>query len=323
MKKKITIILVIFVLMFTTLLSGCDFFKSLFLTDEQKAEDQKALEQEAILKEEIKNDTPDINPDDIVIPNNATEEEINALKEEKEYWTIIKTIKGFDSAIQQTYKTRSEYLPSYDIEQSGFQSIRKIHYFLISDSNDSIDRVYVYTDFLYNDTLNSGKTVLKQASGFIAFGHRTKEITHDCTYNELLNYINDNDTEVSIDDMLLNDMPNLLDCYNYHLKEEVDNLFKYATNEPIELLAIGHSPIGVGNAPNYINTVQKVIQKNNSVIYTMLSFHLSYDYTYEEWINISTNKSDLFCTINKYTRYSPLCISDNIQQKYFIYNQIK
>ena len=45
------------------------------------------------LREEISHDTPDKDPDDIVIPDDITEEEKQKLQEEKEYWTAVKDAK--------------------------------------------------------------------------------------------------------------------------------------------------------------------------------------------------------------------------------------
>ena len=65
---------------------------SSIIKNETPAE-KRAKEEDQKLKQDLEKDQPDKNPEDIVIPEDATDEEKEKIEQEKDYWQVIKQIK--------------------------------------------------------------------------------------------------------------------------------------------------------------------------------------------------------------------------------------
>lgn len=173
---------------------------------EQKDLDEKKKEEEKLLNE-IANDVPDKNPDDIVIPDvptkedGATDEEIveaqkqaDAAKQEKEYWTSVKETKekiseNISDQISEITKDDPNFdkraLPEY---LSGFQKVRRINNAYVMEDGSLI----VDCDYLYQKTYANGESVLRQMNATFRFVNEnlpsifntTQDITNFIT-NEL------------------------------------------------------------------------------------------------------------------------------------------
>ena len=181
----------------TEQITSSNFYKS--LTAEEKAEFDEDLEKlvdsafyrnlsnkekEEIVYEyfeseklhhEIKNDEPDVDPDSIVIPEDATEEEKAKLKQEKAYWETVQTIKdglaGEHVVINSYDETPRKVLGVYTI------------------SSLSAD-VYVYVQFVKKETI-AGVDFYSTTSRYLNVSltdlGNYGELTYDALLEEIVN----------------------------------------------------------------------------------------------------------------------------------------
>lgn len=170
--------------------------------EEQKDLDEKKKEEEK-LKDDISKDTPDKDPNEIVIPvvptkeDGATDEEIaeaqqkaDEAKKEKEYWMSVKETKekisdNISDQISEITKNDPNFdksaLPEY---LSGFQKVRRINNAYVMEDGSLI----VDCDYLYQKTYANGESVLRQANASFRFVNPNLESTFNTT-QDLINFM--------------------------------------------------------------------------------------------------------------------------------------
>lgn len=209
------------------------------------------------LREEISHDTPDKDPDDIVIPDDITEEEKQKLQEEKEYWTAVKEAKKLIAE-----KVLSSALPDESAELTiyiqNFQSVRRINNFYVEGNNIIVD-----ADILYNGYDGS----LQQMNFVYSFSNNGIELESK-DLSSVMNYITEENTKAKTISMLsAYDFTDSLDeFYQNHVKDKY-LLKEYQKQEYlIELADIKCEISGKGEIPTIFLCISK-LTKDDEIMY--------------------------------------------------------
>ncbi len=209
------------------------------------------------LREEISHDTPDKDPDDIVIPDDITEEEKQKLQEEKEYWTAVKEAKKLIAE-----KVLSSALPDESAELTiyiqNFQSVRRINNFYVEGNNIIVD-----ADILYNGDDGS----LQQMNFVYSFSNNGIELESK-DLSSVMNYITEENTKAKTISMLsAYDFTDSLDeFYQNHVKDKY-LLKEYQKQEYlIELADIKCEISGKGEIPTIFLCISK-LTKDDEIMY--------------------------------------------------------
>ncbi|MGN0790290.1 MAG: hypothetical protein ACI4MW_02345 [Christensenellales bacterium] len=209
------------------------------------------------LREEISHDTPDKDPDDIVIPDDITEEEKQKLQEEKEYWTAVKEAKKLiaEKVLSSALPDESVELPIYI---QNFQSVRRINNFYVEGNNVVVD-----ADILYNGYDES----LQQMNFIFSFSNEAIELDSK-DLSSVMNYITEENTKAKmISNLSAYDFTDSLDeFYQNHVKDKY--LLKEYQKQGylIELADIKCALSGKGEIPTIFLCISK-LTKDDEIMY--------------------------------------------------------
>ena len=250
-------------------------------------EQQKQQEEEKKLEEDIKNDKPDKDPEDIVIPDNATKEEKEKLQEEKDYWSIVKQIKSRLEDSIQSMKNGSE---SEDFIKN-FRNIRRINNFYV----DSEGALIVDADVLYGNQFMD-KLYLKQMNTIFSLSNDSVTL-NDSNAEGVLNFIDDTQTK----SMLLTNFDEsafdtgLNDFYNNHLKNYAGLKELQDDGYELELQDVKCSLASFSEAPMKMFCISKAT-KGEDVKYNLMEINLSMitmEMSLDQWVEYAkTSKND-------------------------------
>ncbi|MGN1162756.1 MAG: hypothetical protein ACI4T2_02435 [Christensenellales bacterium] len=260
------------------------------LTPEQQKEAERIKNEEEKLFEDIENDVPDKNPEDIVIPDDATEEEKEKLQEEQEYWGVVQQTKEnvknmIISNVEQMSANPDEYIPAY---LKNFQNVRRINNFYMNSNNQLV----VDCDIIYSEKYGDD-TYTRQTNLILCCSEEINKI--DCL-SDLTNYLTTNkefeilkqvqSVEVNVDAMN--------DFYENHIKNTVDSLIYY-NNKGAEITSLKTLCYEFsGNAPvKYQNVSQVKLGENTFYILSEItSTTKTQNMSMEEWEQFARDAED-------------------------------
>lgn len=252
-----------------------------------------AKEEDEKLKEELEKDKPDKNPEDIVIPEDATDEEKEKIEQEKDYWQVIKQIK---TQITELIKsTEANYndenlAPNYI---KNLQSIRRINNFYVGSDGSLIADI----DLLYTE--NFGETsYMKQMNMIYSFGNENIEL-NDSSATDILNFIQDTQTQTKLLTNFVesNFETGLEDFYNNHLKNFAGLKELQDDGYDVELQDMKCTLASFSEVPMRIFCVSKAT-KGEDVKYNYMEINVSMvtmEMTLDQWVEYSkTSNNDNF-----------------------------
>lgn len=201
-----------------------------------------AKEQERLLLEELKKTIPDKNPNDIIIPEDASEEKKQQLQDEKTYWQIIKDVKDkVNNNIIESFQNK-EGIPT---KASNFQSIRKIRNIFQKDGKLIVDCTYLYLE-------EYGKQkILTEQSALISISSNNVELDAS-NLNSVIDFIN-SDTTSSFEwaRIPIKNYDGLNEFYQNHIKNSYYNKSYEKKGYSAELIRIESMPNTNGGFSSY------------------------------------------------------------------------
>ncbi len=255
--------------------------------------EKRAKEEDQKLKQDLEKDQPDKNPEDIVIPEDATDEEKEKIEQEKDYWQVIKQIK---TQITELIKsTEANYndenlAPNYI---KNLQSIRRINNFYVGSDGSLIADI----DLLYTE--NFGETsYMKQMNMIYSFGNENIEL-NDSSATDILNFIQDTQTQTKLLTNFVesNFETGLEDFYNNHLKNFAGLKELQDDGYDVELQDMKCTLASFSEVPMRIFCVSKAT-KGEDVKYNYMEINVSMvtmEMTLDQWVEYSkTSNNDNF-----------------------------
>ena len=252
-----------------------------------------AKEEDEKLKEELEKDKPDKNPEDIVIPEDATDEEKEKIEQEKDYWQVIKQIK---TQITELIKsTEANYndenlAPNYI---KNLQSIRRINNFYVGSDGSLIADI----DLLYTENFGEN-SYMRQMNMIYSFGNENIEL-NDSSATDILNFIQDTQTQTKLLTNFVesNFETGLEDFYNNHLKNFAGLKELQDDGYDVELQDMKCTLASFSEVPMRIFCVSKAT-KGEDVKYNYMEINVSMvtmEMTLDQWVEYSkTSNNDNF-----------------------------
>ena len=252
-----------------------------------------AKEEDEKLKEELEKDKPDKNPEDIVIPEDATDEEKEKIEQEKDYWQVIKQIK---TQITELIKsTEANYndenlAPNYI---KNLQSIRRINNFYVGSDGSLIADL----DLLYTENFGEN-SYMRQMNMIYSFGNENIEL-NDSSATDILNFIQDTQTQTKLLTNFVesNFETGLEDFYNNHLKNFAGLKELQDDGYDVELQDMKCTLASFSEVPMRIFCVSKAT-KGEDVKYNYMEINVSMvtmEMTLDQWVEYSkTSNNDNF-----------------------------
>lgn len=252
--------------------------------------EKRAKEEDQKLKQDLEKDQPDKNPEDIVIPEDATDEEKEKIEQEKDYWQVIKQIK---TQIKELIKsTEANYnaenpAPNYI---KNLQSIRRINNFYVGSDGSLIADI----DLLYTE--NFGETsYMKQMNMIYSFGNENIEL-NDSSATDILNFIQDTQTQTKLLTNFVesNFETGLEDFYNNHLKNFAGLKELQDDGYDVELQDVKCMLASFSEVPMRIFCVSKAT-KGEDVKYNYMEVNASMvtmEMTLDQWVEYSKTSNN-------------------------------
>ena len=290
-----------------------DHFSKL-LNEEDKKHIKKRKDEEERLIDDISNDVPDKDPNDIVIPKVPTKEEgatdeeiaeaekkVEEAKQEKEYWTSVKETKEkiTENISNQIFEITKDD-PDYDKSQlpdylKGFQKVRRINNaYVMNDGSLLVD-----CDYLYLETFKDGTTALRQMNATFRFVNENLPSTFNTT-QDITNFMTNESTSSEMFGM--NEgvvLEELNDVFKNHICN-IGTLGEYVENgAKIELEKISAYEYD-GDCPIRYYSIAKVTE-GEKIIYVasdVASDVKTGDFTMDEWRTWAKDPNDkggVFC----------------------------
>ena len=236
---------------------------------------QKAKEADEKLKQDIKNDKPDKNPNDIVIPDNTTKEEKEKLEEEKKFWEATLTLK---STVENCIKRQG-------LGSQNFVSVRRINNIYEYNKNTLI----VDCDYLYTQEY-SNNSFLRQTNAYLVLENTTEELKIE-DMSSLINFINDKNTDAGLEvSYVEQNISNLSEFYENHIKEFVfKNYIQQGYSVSLEKITYGNY---FKESPINFKCITKV-SKDDEVFYIINQINSSKEtenLSKDEWVKFATTK---------------------------------
>ena len=252
-----------------------------------------AKEEDEKLKEELEKDKPDKNPDDIVIPEDATDEEKEKIEQEKDYWQVIKQIKTqITELIKSTEANYSAENPAPNYIKN-LQSIRRINNFYVGSDGSLIADI----DLLYTENFGEN-SYMRQMNMIYSFGNENIEL-NDSSATDILNFIQDTQTQTKLLTNFVesNFETGLEDFYNNHLKNFAGLKELQDDGYDVELQDVKCMLASFSEVPMRIFCVSKAT-KGEDVKYNYMEINVSMvtmEMTLDQWVEYSkTSNNDNF-----------------------------
>ena len=252
-----------------------------------------AKEEDEKLKEELEKDKPDKNPDDIVIPEDATDEEKEKIEQEKDYWQVIKQIKTqITELIKSTEANYSAENPAPNYIKN-LQSIRRINNFYVGSDGSLIADL----DLLYTENFGEN-SYMRQMNMIYSFGNENIEL-NDSSATDILNFIQDTQTQTKLLTNFVesNFETGLEDFYNNHLKNFAGLKELQDDGYDVELQDMKCTLASFSEVPMRIFCVSKAT-KGEDVKYNYMEINVSMvtmEMTLDQWVEYSkTSNNDNF-----------------------------
>ena len=252
-------------------------------------QEKEAKEADEKLKDEIKKDTPDKKPEDIVIPDDASEEEKEKLQEEKHYWEITSNLKScVENCIKQQVQKRidnHENINNIEDCLKNLVSVRRINNIYKYDNNSLI----IDCDYLYNEVFNDN-SYLRQINASLVLENKSEELNIS-DINSLIDFINDSNTNAGLDvSYTQKDVSNLNEFYENHIKNFVfEDYIQQGYSVSLDKITCGDY---MNSCPVNFKCISKVSNQNeefyivNYVNSSMETQNMSKD----EWVKFATTK---------------------------------
>ena len=252
--------------------------------------EKKAKEEDKKLKEELEKDQPDKNPEDIVIPEDATDEEKEKIEQEKDYWQVIKQIKTqIKELIKSTEANYNNESPAPNYIKN-LQSIRRINNFYVDTDGSLIADL----DLLYTE--NFGETsYMKQMNMIYSFGNENVAL-NDSSAKDILDFIQDKQTQTKLLTNFVesNFETGLKDFYNNHLKNFAGLKELQDDGYDVELQDMKCMLASFSEVPMRIFCVSKAT-KGEDVKYNYMEINASMvtmEMTLDQWVEYSKTSNN-------------------------------
>lgn len=267
--------------------------------EEKTREEKRIKEEDQKLKQDLEKDHPDKNPEDIVIPEDATDEEKEKIEQEKDYWQVIKQIKTqIKELIKSTEANYNNENPeaNYNNENpapnyiKNLQSIRRINNFYVDTDGSLIADL----DLLYTE--NFGETsYMKQMNMIYSFGNENIEL-NDSSAKDILNFIQDKQTQTKLLTNFVesNFETGLKDFYNNHLKNFAGLKELQDDGYDVELQDMKCTLASFSEVPMRIFCVSKAT-KGKDVKYNYMEINASMvtmEMTLDQWVEYSKTSNN-------------------------------
>ena len=255
--------------------------------------EKRAKEEDQKLKQDLEKDQPDKNPEDIVIPEDATDEEKEKIEQEKDYWQVIKQIKTqITELIKSTEANYSAENPAPTYIKN-LQSIRRINNFYVGSDGSLIADI----DLLYTENFEE-TSYMKQMNMIYSFGNENIEL-NDSSATDILNFIQDTQTQTKLLTNFVesNFETGLEDFYNNHLKNFAGLKELQDDGYDVELQDMKCTLASFSEVPMRIFCVSKAT-KGEDVKYNYMEVNASMvtmEMTLDQWVEYSkTSNNDNF-----------------------------
>lgn len=252
--------------------------------------EKRAKEEDQKLKQDLEKDQPDKNPEDIVIPEDATDEEKEKIEQEKDYWQVIKQIKTqIKELIKSTEANYNNESPAPNYIKN-LQSIRRINNFYVGSDGSLIADI----DLLYTE--NFGETsYMKQMNMIYSFGNENIEL-NDSSATDILNFIQDTQTQTKLLTNFVesNFETGLEDFYNNHLKNFAGLKELQDDGYDVELQDVKCMLASFSEVPMRIFCVSKAT-KGEDVKYNYMEVNASMvtmEMTLDQWVEYSKTSNN-------------------------------
>lgn len=252
--------------------------------------EKRAKEEDQKLKQDLEKDQPDKNPEDIVIPEDATDEEKEKIEQEKDYWQVIKQIKTqIKELIKSTEANYNNESPAPNYIKN-LQSIRRINNFYVGSDGSLIADI----DLLYTE--NFGETsYMKQMNMIYSFGNENIEL-NDSSATDILNFIQDTQTQTKLLTNFVesNFETGLEDFYNNHLKNFAGLKELQDDGYDVELQDVKCMLASFSEVPMRIFCVSKAT-KGEDVKYNYMEINASMvtmEMTLDQWVEYSKTSNN-------------------------------
>ena len=248
-----------------------------------KEEDQK-------LKQDLEKDQPDKDPEDIVIPEDATDEEKEKIEQEKDYWQVIKQIKTqITELIKSTEANYSAENPAPNYIKN-LQSIRRINNFYVGSDGSLIADI----DLLYTENFGEN-SYMRQMNMIYSFGNENIEL-NDSSATDILNFIQDTQTQTKLLTNFVesNFETGLEDFYNNHLKNFAGLKELQDDGYDVELQDVKCMLASFSEVPMRIFCVSKAT-KGEDVKYNYMEINVSMvtmEMTLDQWVEYSKTSNN-------------------------------
>lgn len=252
--------------------------------------EKRAKEEDKKLKEELEKDQSDKNPEDIVIPEDATDEEKEKIEQEKDYWQVIKQIKTqIKELIKSTEANYNNESPAPNYIKN-LQSIRRINNFYVGSDGSLIADI----DLLYTE--NFGETsYMKQMNMIYSFGNENVAL-NDSSAKDILDFIQDKQTQTKLLTNFVesNFETGLKDFYNNHLKNIAGLKELQDDGYDVELQDMKCMLASFSEVPMRIFCVSKAT-KGEDVKYNYMEINTSMvtmEMTLDQWVEYSKTSNN-------------------------------
>ena len=252
--------------------------------------EKRAKEEDQKLKQDLEKDQPDKNPEDIVIPEDATDEEKEKIEQEKDYWQVIKQIKTqITELIKSTEANYSAENPAPTYIKN-LQSIRRINNFYVGSDGSLIADI----DLLYTENFEE-TSYMKQMNMIYSFGNENIEL-NDSSATDILNFIQDTQTQTKLLTNFVesNFETGLEDFYNNHLKNFAGLKELQDDGYDVELQDMKCTLASFSEVPMRIFCVSKAT-KGEDVKYNYMEVNASMvtmEMTLDQWVEYSKTSNN-------------------------------
>lgn len=257
---------------------------------EKTREEERVKDEDQKLKQDLEKDQPDKNPEDIIIPEDATDEEKEKIEQEKDYWQVIKQIKTqIKELIKSTEANYNNESPAPNYIKN-LQSIRRINNFYVGSDGSLIADL----DLLYTE--NFGETsYMKQMNMIYSFGNENVAL-NDSSAKDILDFIQDKQTQTKLLTNFVesNFETGLKDFYNNHLKNFAGLKELQDAGYDVELQDMKCMLASFSEVPMRIFCVSKAT-KGEDVKYNYMEINASMvtmEMTLDQWVEYSKTSNN-------------------------------
>ena len=232
------------------------------ISDERKEELIDSFFESQKVLHEIKNDKPDVDPETIVIPEDATEQEKAELEQEKAYWETVETIKD-------------QVLSDSGLINRKNSTVRKVLGVYVNDGMDG-HTIYVKAEFINKETFAGGFEFYSLTTEYLEIVPE-RIFDQGVTHEEVLELIDGAIAARTLSTCSDTNNPAHVNYFNEN-KDYVCNGFSY-------YFRLGYQDSvcesWAGESSEHPDFIIKLEQEGKETIYTFVKYHVGNDRTGE------------------------------------------